>query len=120
MDKYFWAELLIPILFLGGLWLILQSFFRKLNKRGYRWSLVFSVLSLFLMAYVWLHVSRYSNHLQCVAAYGEMASDPKMCDNPAAGFGVMVQMPFLLVAWMAVSIFSFFKLRPLRTKLMIT
>lgn len=120
MDKYFWAELLIPIFCLGGLWLIMQSFFRKLIVRGYLWSLVFSILSLFLMAFVWIYVSRYSNHLQCVAAYGEMASDSKMCDNPAGGFVVMVQMPFLLMAWMAISIFSFLKLRSLRTKSAIT
>jgi hypothetical protein len=116
MDKYFWAEMLAPMFFLVGLWLTSQVFFRKYNKRGYRWSAVFSGLALLLMFFVWFFVSRYSNQFQCEAAYGEMASDPKMCDNPAAGFAAIIQIPFLLLAWLMISILAVFKLKPLNVK----
>lgn len=68
------------------------------------------------MICVWLFISRYTNQLQCEAAYGEMASDPKMCENAAAGLGLIVQIPFLFLAWLTISILAAFKLRPLHTK----
>lgn len=109
MDKYFIAEISVPIVFLLGFWFISHRLLRKFNKRGARWNFLFSILSLFLMICVWFLIAHYSGRLQCEAAYGRMASEPKMCDNPATGFHSMLQVPIIFFAWLAVAILAAFK-----------
>ncbi len=116
MDMYFWSEILFPIFILIGFWFSSQFLLRKFKKQGLRWTALFSLASLILMVCVYVYFLKYSSQLQCVAAYGEMVSDTRMCDNPAAGLGMMLQFPILVLAWIVSSVFAAFKLTPLITK----
>lgn len=116
MNKFFWLEVLLPILLSIILYMAAKTLLSKFQKRGYQWGALFSVVALFLMVIVWLAVSRCVIRIKCEAAYDHFASDPKMCDNPANGILAIVQMPILLVAWISISGIAIFNLRPLKKK----
>jgi hypothetical protein len=105
MNLHFWIELAVPTFFSVIMYFVFKFLLRKLQKRGFKWGLLFSVLSMFLMSLTWMYVSRYTNNLECIAAYGELASDPKMCDNPGRGIMLIFQMPLLILTWLLISIF---------------
>lgn len=114
IDKYFWLESLIPIFCLICFWLLSQRYLKNTNKRGYLFGFGFSVLGLFFIFCIWFFVIRFSSQIQCESAYGEMALDPKMCDNPGEGLLMFIQIPVLIFSWLVISVLSIYKLRPLR------
>lgn len=114
MDKYFWIETLIPVFFLVVVSLFSQNYLKKRDKRGYHFGFGLAFLGLILMLFTWIIVMRIASQIQCQTAYGEMASDPKMCDNPGEGLLVLIQVPVLVIAWFIFSILNIYKLRPLK------
>lgn len=113
MDKYFAMELSAPLV--SSALIIWAAIFysRRSVKRGYHLGIAFSVLTLAAMFTTWLHVGRYSNQLQCEAAYGHLAADPNMCDNPGSGLLVVFfQLPILLGVWLVISTFLLKKFMP--------
>ncbi len=107
----FSIELIIPIFLLGLFFVLTNYALKKLNKYGKRWATVFSILALVMACAAWLALARHSNNLQCIDAYGDMASDPEMCDNSANGFVLILQMSILFVSWIGVTILAFIKFR---------
>lgn len=114
MDKFFWLEVTLPILITGLFSLAVTSLFRKFQKRGYLWGALHSAIALLFLVFTWIVVCRYANSIQCEAAYGDLASDPKMCDNPAGGMALILQFPLMVIAWISVSVFSLVRLKPLK------
>ena len=116
MDKFFWLEVAVPIFLTAVMYSVFKSLLSKFQKSGYKWGILFSIVALFFIVFVWIYASRYFNSIQCEVAYGDLASDPKMCDNPANGISAFFQIPILMIAWISVSVFAFFKLNMLKKK----
>ncbi len=111
MDKFFWLELIIPIVITGIFLAATIRLFFGSKVLSYKWGAFLSLFSLLSLFCLWIYVSREVNSFQCFQAYGDLASDPKFCDNPANGFRALIQMPLLIIAWIGFSILVFFKLK---------
>lgn len=104
------VEILIPIVSAGA-GLALALLFLKRSKRWIISSFIFSFLSLVLMLMTWFKLDYWAFERDC-KALGFSLSD---CAGPGEGFGAFLEVLFLLLVWMILSVgafYGFFRRRP--------